>query len=279
MKGYLLLKEPEIERWLGDKHFEVVECCECGTCFQTFYPDADLATQLYDHWISFEGSMGYDLKRPSIAGYAPMLQEVVALGSHIERTHGLAPGKIRMLDYGMGWGSWVRIARAMGLDAYGYEVSPSRIEFVSKMGIPCLGDEELSQQRFHVINLEQVIEHVPDVAGLLARLVRQLEPGGLIKIGIPRGENMARLLRKHGTSRLSEPEFIPLRPLEHVNAFTAKSLQTLAHRVGLRPTRAPVLRQFSLVFGTSPGSFVRSIGRPFVRGVLGANAGSVVLCR
>lgn len=268
--------EEDVRRWLDGIDYEVRECSACGLCWQVFYPDMDLAIEVYDRWIDQERWRTEDVERPGMKGYQPILQEVVALADHVQRKNGVPLPQIRALDYGMGWGSWLRIARSFGLDAYGYELSPKRIAHAASLGIPCL--DNLAGRKFHIINLEQVLEHVPDPRGLVTQLLDHLEDGGLMKISVPSGKHVARTLRATGTKDLIAPPLVAIRPLEHVNAFTPGSLRQLAAEMGLRVRRAPVMNQLALIFSPSFGSFGRSIGRPLVRGVLGVGT-SLVLSR
>jgi 2-polyprenyl-3-methyl-5-hydroxy-6-metoxy-1,4-benzoquinol methylase len=268
----------DVLRWLGDALYEVKECTACGLCWQTFYPDEKLATALYDNWIDQTASRTGDLQRTSVLGYEPILQEVVALAGYVEKAQRVPLHDIKVLDYGMGWGSWLRIASAFGIQAYGYEVSPTRIAQAAELGITCLGDKELPAHKFHIINMEQVLEHVPDPGALVERLLPLLADGGLLKISVPNGKNTAALLRAEGARDLGAPNLVAIRPLEHVNSFTPQALRKLVGRLGLRVRRGPVLKQLSLICGATPYSVARSIGRPLVRGVLGLGT-SLVLSR
>ena len=52
------------------------------------------------------------------------------------------PKDIAILEYGMGWGFWSRIAQSMNFDVSGFEVSSSRIDFAKKNNIKILSDVE-----------------------------------------------------------------------------------------------------------------------------------------
>lgn len=278
LRTYYRLSEAQVRHWLEGADYEVVQCDACELSYQTLYPGPELATELYDRWIDQADSRDSDLRRPSVASYAPILQEVVALTGFVERSQGVPLHAVKVLDYGMGWGSWVRMARAFGVDAYGYEVSPTRIAHAASLGIPCLNDAGLADQRFHIINVEQVLEHVPDPGAVVERLVKLLTPEGLLKISVPNGKHTASALKAHGAAQLLDPDFVAIRPLEHVNAFTPRSLRRLVERHGLRVRREPVRHQFRLISGESVHGLARSLGRPFARGILGVGT-SLVLSR
>lgn len=279
MREFYGVGKEEVSRWLAAESYEVRECRACGMCFQVFYPDRDLAIELYDTWINPEECRRGDLRRPSISSYEPQLQEVVALAGYVERHNGVPLPQVKILDYGMGWGSWLRMACAFGVQAYGYELSPTRIQNAASLGVTCLDDAGLSEHKFHIISLDQVLEHVPDPRAVVERLVPLLHPGGLLKISVPNGKGTASALRSIGTARLIDQKLVAIRPLEHTNSFTPRSLRQLTDSFGLKVRREPVLQQFSLICGSSVRSLARSIGRPLVRGVLGVGTTSLVLSR
>jgi 2-polyprenyl-3-methyl-5-hydroxy-6-metoxy-1,4-benzoquinol methylase len=103
----------------------------------------------------------------------------------------------------------------------------------------------LPADRFHFINTEQVFEHLVDPMAELLRLASALRPGGLVRISVPNGTAVE--------SRLSNPDWNAAKgsprslnavaPLEHINCFNHRSLETLGVRAGLRRFTYPA-RQY-----------------------------------
>ena len=57
------------------------------------------------------------------------------------------PKDTTILEYGMGWGFWSRIAQSMNFDVSGFEVSKSRIDFAKKNNIKILSNiDELKKK-------------------------------------------------------------------------------------------------------------------------------------
>jgi SAM-dependent methyltransferase len=80
--------------------------------------------------------------------------------------------------------------------------------------------------RFQAITLFDVIEHLPDAAGALARCAEWLAPGGRLFITTPdAGSAMARLLGRHWY-------YVDLD--EHIALFTRRNLRALLGRAGFR---------------------------------------------
>jgi hypothetical protein len=85
---------------------------------------------LYQDWIDNEQS----LRKKQGAG--PSLFKRYA--SQIQTLLRMLPGRadrLRLLEYGMGWGYWSRMAQAYGLDVTGFELSDERREYARAMGL------------------------------------------------------------------------------------------------------------------------------------------------
>ena len=94
-----------------------------------------------------------------------------------------------LLDVGCGNGGFLYIAREMGWQAHGLDMDPKAIEAARLRGlnVQCGSIELLSHevQKYDVITLSHVIEHVHDPLDLLSQLHRLLKPGGVLWIETP----------------------------------------------------------------------------------------------
>ena len=155
----------------------------------------------------------------------------------------------------MGWGHWLLAARALGMQAYGLELSQERRRYAASLGLRVL--EQVDDQSMHMVNAEQVLEHVPEPAALLRAMHNWLKPSGLLRVAVPNGQALQ--------ARLAEgrwlPNYMPSIPLEHINVFTPASLRQMAVRCGFCPVQPALvlppiasrddLRQFIGVLGTN----------------------------
>src|SRR5262249_52675458 len=151
---------------------------------------------------------------------------------------------VEVLDYGMGWGSWLQMAQAFGCVAVGAELSATRAGAPAP-GIEVVGADDLPEGRFHFVNTEQVFEHLIRPTETADRLVAALRPGGLLRISVPNGRPVRALLAQPDWTapKRSARSLNAVAPLEHVNCFTHEVLARLATTVGVRPFQYPV-RQF-----------------------------------
>ncbi|MCE9613224.1 MAG: class I SAM-dependent methyltransferase [Lentisphaerae bacterium] len=228
-------------RFLAGSDFVANVCADCGAVYQEEIPNGELMHQLYDVWMEPRKVLALEE-----AGYD--LQHYVYLGRQVEmvlRHFGVLPGGLTFLDFGMGWGHWCRFAKAYGCRTFGLESSPVRIEYARGQGIEVLSYAELAQHRFHMINAEQVFEHLTDPLDTLTMLRERLHPQGLIWIGVPDGADILARIEKWNWSapKGSAESLNPLAPLEHLNCFTPDALVTMAARAGLRPVELNIPRR------------------------------------
>jgi 2-polyprenyl-3-methyl-5-hydroxy-6-metoxy-1,4-benzoquinol methylase len=97
-----------------------------------------------------------------------------------------------MLDYGCGNGVLSRVAKDRGWDVEGYDVDCETTERVSEeigIRVQC-GDvvslaKEWGENRFDLITMHQVIEHLKDPVKIINELTKCLKPNGIIFVAVP----------------------------------------------------------------------------------------------
>ncbi|MGH2793669.1 MAG: class I SAM-dependent methyltransferase, partial [Actinomycetota bacterium] len=137
-----------------------------------------------------------------------------------------------------GWGFWVEMARAFAVDVYGLEPASSRSTRASEQGLQVIDVERMKDLRFDFINTEQVFEHLPEPYETAVELSQVLAPGGILKISVPNSMRVKRHLRRGDWLKAGNP-LNDVFPLQHINAFTNRSIMKLAERTGLEPVPIP----------------------------------------
>lgn len=97
------------------------------------------------------------------------------------------PGK-RILDYGCGTGDFLLYAKEKGYDVYGVEPNKKAIAIAKKkLGNKNVTANSLSEikQKFDIITLWHVLEHIPNLLQFIQELKNHLEKGGRIFIAVP----------------------------------------------------------------------------------------------
>ena len=132
----------------------------------------------------------------------------------------------RVLDLGCGAGRFVAALRAEGADPVGVELSEGALER-ARRNVPgadlrLLGADgtiPLDDSSVDLVWCSEVLEHVPDTAGLLSEVRRVLATRGTLLVTTPSHDLPRRLLI---ALRRWEPHFDPLG--QHVRFYSRRSL-------------------------------------------------------
>ena len=236
---------------LGDGVYVIAGCRDCGLQFQRQALDDPGMEYLYEVAISPEASLA-KRERAGPVYFAGLMRNAGLISS---LTPSESARDVRVLDFGMGWGHWAAAAKALGHTVCGAEISPRRIAFAASLGVPAANLAELEPGAFDYIHAEQVFEHLAAPNEVLAVLVRLLRPGGVIRIAVPDGE--VTLAKLRAGWRVAKDE---LHPLEHLNAYTRRSLDGMAARHGLAPVPpgwATRLKRLARRRRPAPGGYYR----------------------
>jgi len=109
------------------------------------------------------------------------------------------PGR-QILDYGAGSGALVEQLRAHNIEAEGLEFTGSARQFcLEKRGFALLKNlEDVSEKRFQLISMIEVIEHLTELHGTLSQLYKCMSPGGRLLVTTPNRKGLrARMDKGH----------------------------------------------------------------------------------
>jgi SAM-dependent methyltransferase len=228
--------------YLIGAEYHLLECSTCELVFQREVGGDELMLRLYECWIDPELAFRRHLDQINLATYSRYAQEVTQIVTWLDAT----PSRVDVLDFGMGWGRWARMAQAFGCNARGAELSPRRIEYAARHGVRALSWDEIPQHRFDLINTDQVFEHIADPLATLKHLVLALKPGGIVKLNVPDGTDIRkRLEQMDWTAPIGSPRSLhAVAPLEHINCFSRKALLRMGARVGLEAVKMPLSVQY-----------------------------------
>ncbi|MBZ0191406.1 MAG: class I SAM-dependent methyltransferase [Candidatus Kuenenia stuttgartiensis] len=279
IKEYLesfYLPQGRIEfEYLGDSEFILNECNYCGLIYQEEIPNGFLMEKIYEEWIN--PAKSYEAQQNTITDdYLSYTQEVLTLITYFRTI----PSQLKFLDFGMGWGIWCQIAKAMGCESYGTELSETRIEYVKSNVIKVINWKELPNHVFHFINTEQVFGHIADPLDTLRYLKKTMVPGGLLKISVPNGTDIKRKLKilDWTAPKGSRNSLNPVAPLEHINCFTHRSIITMADIAGFEQVKIPLSIQYCYaIHGKTFKQVLKNVLKPIYRNIL--NNGTYIFLR
>jgi len=141
----------------------------------------------------------------------------------------------RLLDVGAGAGDVALVARERGMAVTAVEIAERKRKHLLERGIDAHGDaRDLPAASFDFARVDGVLEHAADPLALLAGVARSLAPNARVLVVVPDGRSAI----SAATREYWVPSDDALRPLEHVNAFSPRSLGVLARRAGLAPATA-----------------------------------------
>lgn len=231
--------------YLEKANYIIEECLKCGLIYQKEILNDFLMEKLYEEWINPQFVFEEEERTFDLDYYARYAQEIGIIIAFFNKI----PTQLNFLDFGMGWGKWLKMANSFGVNSFGTELSQTRINYAKSFGIKVIVWEELINYKFDFINTEQVFEHIPNPLETLLLLKKMLKPGGVIKISVPNGSDIKRRLKladwsaKKGTKN----SLNAISPLEHINCFNYDSIMSMADKAGLKRVKIPVTVQYSFV--------------------------------
>jgi 2-polyprenyl-3-methyl-5-hydroxy-6-metoxy-1,4-benzoquinol methylase len=168
-------------------------------------------------------------------GYADYLGEEAALRAQARRRlatiNALHPGKGRLLDMGCAAGFFLAEARKDGWSVAGTELSGQMREYAEeRLGLRVVAEvAELGGERFDVVTMWEVIEHLPAPLEALRELHSTLAPGGLVCLSTP---NTA-----HLQAQRQPEDWWEFKPPAHLTYFTPETLSRLVEEAGYAVAR------------------------------------------
>lgn len=245
--------------------YMLARCSRCGLTFQQQVPDGLLLHELYEDWVS-DADLACSRSDYDLDDYRYLAEQVGLIIQHF----GIAPSRIKILDFGFGWAQFSRMAMGYGCNVSGAELSAARISHGKSIGLRIVDLDHLPQGEFQFINTEQVFEHLTEPRVVLERLLASLTPDGLIKISVP---DAAASLRQIGKRRsfgaLSTAQQMSIAPLEHINCFSRDSLVAFGREFGLEPLRPRFSQLVNSASGLlRPKYLARTLLRPVYRHIL-----------
>jgi SAM-dependent methyltransferase len=192
----------------------VAECPGCRLAYQTPRP-------------SLEASLAYmNMRWRSQDAYvADPEQQRARAQAQLELIAPVVPARPRVLDFGSGAGTFVRVAREAGWDAVGVERSTSaRERALASNGVDLNPDLSAVGGGFDVITMWDVVEHLRDPRDTVETLRAHLRDGGWMIFETGNWESWR---------RLAAGDAWALYLFDHQFYFSPASLQALLDRAGL----------------------------------------------
>ena len=205
-----------------DTNTDVYKCEECGLVF--------LGRQIddIDKFYEMSGMRASD----SESGRDSALK--AAEPDDIRRFRRVRPliENKKVLDFGCGAGGFIRHARTAARLVDGIELEEKMRVEIAQEGISCYATveecEQLGRNRYNIITLFHVLEHIPDPISTLIKLKSLLEGGGRIIVEVPNADDA--LLGLYNNEAFSDFTYWSC----HLYLFNTATLREIAQRAGLK---------------------------------------------
>jgi SAM-dependent methyltransferase len=209
---------------------QLAECADCGLVFVNprlpekvtlgRYDDTYFEQEYLPSLGVQDGAYDLDFFDQRYALYLSLIAERV----------GPATGR-KLLEIGTGAGFFLKSAQRAGWDVSGTEISKPCFDYATKelaLNLRYEQAEELSFESgaFDVVVLFDVLEHLFDPLKVMQAVNRVLKKGGVLFMGTPNYEALARKMLGRSWSIIS--------PVDHLYYFTEGSLQKLLVQAGFR---------------------------------------------
>jgi len=188
------------------KHARLVQCLKCKVVY------TNPRENLQDFMSGYESVEDPDYLRTKKYRMSLISKHVNKIKGHIKKGD--------LLDVGCFCGFFLDLASKKGFNVAGIEPSRWASEIVIKMGYPIYGStlDDISNKKFDVITMWDVIEHLPDPLGEILKVRKNLKKNGIIAVSTPDIENF--LVKLLGDRH---PFFVRM----HITLFTPKNLNLL----------------------------------------------------
>jgi len=221
--------------------FDVLDCQTCGFAHIVPIPTQDELTKVYEHeYYSTEKPWYLERSREDLEWLEVVYDERYDTFEEL-----LHEGRRRILDVGSGPGFFLLRGVEKGWEAVGIEPSAQASRHARELGLDIvegfLSEESASVLgQFDVINMSEVLEHIPSPAEFLRLVKGMLHGGGLLCLSVPNDYNALQMALRQACGY--DPWWVA--PPHHINYFTFDSLSHLLETSGfdvlIRETSFPM---------------------------------------
>ena len=212
-----------------DQRFPIVNCHSCEFVYALYCLDDELTQYLYTQVCDTEKVHTYkDQQFYKIQRRVLMVHLLMSLSGNNNHP--------KFMDYGCGWGEVLNLAKAAMADCYGLEIGQHQVEYLKQQGLPIAQNisELAAWGPFDVVFCNQVLEHVPNPAQVIAGIASTVKPGGYGYFAVPdfSEQRMAEIV----TSYKLKGDILTknVNPWEHLNYFSSTTFRHMLEANGFR---------------------------------------------
>lgn len=207
---------------VSNEKFEIVRCNNCSFLFTNPRPEEALIGKYYksDNYISHSNTSKGLINK--------LYHQVrnITLNQKLKLINKLSPEKGKILDVGCGTGYFLKTCINNNWEAYGTEPDDSTRKYASDYtGIVIKDSLFTLQDKFNIITLWHVLEHIHQLDKNLQKLVELLDQKGKLIIAVPNCNSYDANYYKEYWAAYDVPR--------HLYHFTPESINKLVSRYNL----------------------------------------------
>ncbi len=201
------------------KHY-LLFCKDCGLGFVDPIPSKNEIKEYYNKYLNEKGYkyLSRGLREYKIKNIWQERYKIIS--RHIDREKDLY-----FLEVGVGTGEWFEVLENKRIkNNFGIEISKDELKILKNKYGSKIKDVELlsyrNKQKFDVVCLWDVLEHLPTLTRSLKRIKEMLNKDGVVIFSVPNTDSWSWYLKKEKWKYFSPPE--------HIFYFNKKSVNKMA---------------------------------------------------
>ncbi|MHB8622283.1 MAG: class I SAM-dependent methyltransferase [Sulfuricaulis sp.] len=226
--------------YLEGKRWSYVQCEDCGQAFHRYVLSPEWNERRFSRWMTQDAIERFAKLRTTPAG---LFQKGARNTAHVIGLEKLTRDlrgheKVRILDFGCGYGEFLAMCSLYGFESYGIDRSSARRDHGRYSSVFAelddLQNSEAGAKAFHAITLFEVLEHLDDPRAILEALSKLIVVGGILILETPDCTGVTNITTRN--------DYDKIHPLEHINGFTPQTLQSFAERFGFSQIQPPTIQ-------------------------------------
>ena len=221
-KNFLVVTDNAVSK----ESFVIVECENCSFKFTNPRPDINSIGKYYES----EEYISHSNIKTGIINRAYHVVRTITTKQKVELINRNSPAKGAILDYGCGTGIFLAACKNDGWEIRGIEPNDRAREEASKETGEIIARDlqDITGEKFEVITLWHVLEHIHTLNDTLAQLIDLLQEDGTLIIAVPNADSHDAQLYKADWAAYDVPR--------HLYHFTQNTMKRLLkkHKMNLQ---------------------------------------------
>lgn len=184
--------------------FSIVQCEKCGFKYLNPRPTIESIEKYYD----VEEYHPHKISKKSRIDKVYLKIRNININTKKKILNRLARQNESLLDVGCGTGEFIEAMKINGWDVSGMETAKEARDMAKRDDIQIFDDLENVDNKFHVITMWHVLEHIHDVPGLMNNLNRLLADDGYLIIAVPNIDSFDAKFYKENWIALDTPRHL-----------------------------------------------------------------------